>query len=87
MASHHEPLVHPIDDAEVEADVREIFRTNTEKGYQDAGFMRLLAHRPEILKAFIPLSKAFFFNRNGTVDHRLKELIRLKIAEINQCHY
>ena len=44
-------------------------------------------NRPEILKAFVPLSKAFFFGREGTVDHRLKELIRLKIAEINQCHY
>jgi len=87
MAINHEPLVRPIDDARVEADVREIFRANTEKGYQDASFMRLLGHRPEILKAFVPLSKAFFFGREGTVDHRLKELIRLKIAEINQCHY
>jgi len=87
MAINREPLVPPIDDAHVEADVREIFRANTEKGYQDASFMRLLGHRPEILKAFVPLSKAFFFGREGTVDHRLKELIRLKIAEINQCHY
>jgi hypothetical protein len=36
IAIHHEPLVQPIDDAHVEADVREIFRATTEKGYQDA---------------------------------------------------
>jgi hypothetical protein len=36
MAINHEPLVPPIADAHVEADVRDIFRANTEKGHQDA---------------------------------------------------
>jgi alkylhydroperoxidase family enzyme len=87
MATDREPLVQPVADAAVDADVLALFQTNTEKGYQDASFMRLLAHRPEILKAFVGVSKAFFFGRESTVEHRLKELIRLKIASINQCHY
>lgn len=87
MATEREPLVHPLADADVDADVRALFRANTEKGYQDASFMRILAHRPEILSAFVGLSKAFFFGRESTVEHRLKELIRLRIAGINACHY
>ncbi len=84
---NHEPLVRPLEAEEVAPEIEEIFRINAEKGYQDASFMQLLAHRPEILKAFIPLSKAFFFGRDSTVDHRTKELIRLKVAEFNQCHF
>jgi alkylhydroperoxidase family enzyme len=83
----HEPLVRPLEAGEVDEDIREIFRINAEKGYQDSSFMQLLAHRPAILKAFIPLSKAFFFGQDSTVPHRTKELIRLKIAEINQCYF
>jgi alkylhydroperoxidase family enzyme len=81
------PLVRPLGDGDVSPELRALFGTNTEKGYQDASFMRILAHRPEILTAFVGLSKAFFFGRESTVDHRLKELIRLKVAEINACHY
>lgn len=81
------PLVRPLEDGDVAPDVQALFRVNTEKGYRDASFVRVLAHRPEIMKAFVGLSKEFFFGRESTIDHRLKELIRLKIAEINACHY
>ena len=82
-----EPLVRPLGDGDVPAELRPLLQANTEKGYQDASFMRLLAHRPEILSAFVTLSKAFFFGRESTVEHRLKELIRLRIAAVNACHY
>lgn len=81
------PLVSPLEPEDVTPDIREIFRINAEKGYQDASFMQLLAHRPDILRAFIPLSKAFFYGRDSAIDHRTKELIRLKIAGINQCYF
>ena len=87
MELQREPLVRRLEDDEVDDEVRTIFRASTERGYQDPTFMRALAHRPEILKAFVPLSKAFFFSRQSTVEHRLKELIRLKIAAINECHF
>ncbi len=87
MEGWREPLVRPLEDQEVDDETRAIFQASTERGYQDPTFMRVLAHRPEILKAFVPLSKAFFFSRESTVEHRLKELIRLKIAEVNQCHF
>jgi hypothetical protein len=38
------PLVRPLGDHEVGADVRALFQANTAKGYQDASFMRLLGH-------------------------------------------
>lgn len=82
-----DPLIRPREAGDVDPDIREIFRINAEKGYQDASFMQLLAHRPAILKAFIPLSKAFFFGSDSTVPHRTKELVRLKIAEVNQCYF
>ncbi len=46
MDARREPMIRPLEDDEVGDEVRAIFRINSEKGYQDDTFVRVLAHRP-----------------------------------------
>jgi alkylhydroperoxidase family enzyme len=45
--------------------------------------IRVLAHRPEIYKAYYPFIYAL--HTEGKVEPELKELVRLRIADLNQC--
>lgn len=42
-----------------------------------------LAHRPEILKAFL----AFYGSIGRALDKRLYELVYIRVSMINQCQY
>lgn len=46
--------------------------------------VRLLAHFPKGLAAFLPFSGAL---REGKLDPKLRELGYLKASEVNGCHY
>jgi uncharacterized peroxidase-related enzyme len=48
-------------------------------------FLRVMANRPEILKAFVPLYAAI--TGHGTVDRRTKELVYLACSYANECAY
>jgi uncharacterized peroxidase-related enzyme len=48
-------------------------------------FLRMMANRPEILKAFVPLYAAI--TGPGTVDRRTKELVYLACSYANECAY
>ncbi len=45
--------------------------------------LRVLGHRPEMIQSYFN----FYFplHNGGLVDPALKELVRLRIAELNQC--
>ena len=45
--------------------------------------LRVLGHRPEMIDAYFK----FYYplHNNGIVDPSLKELVRLRIASLNQC--
>ena len=62
-------------------EVREIFET-TLKG-QAGSFHKLLAHRPEVLKAMLP----FYGSIGKTLRRRLYELVYIRVSMINGCHY
>ena len=49
----------------------------------DATAMRAVAHRPDIIKAFAPFY--WTLQMEGLLDRKLIELVRLAIAQINQC--
>ncbi len=51
-----------------------------------SGFVRVLAHSPEIFKAFMRYYFPLVSETRGRVDMRLTELARLKVAEHNDCH-
>ena len=56
-------------------------------GYMDRGaswdHIRVLAHRPEIYKGYYPF--IYSLHTEGVVEPELKELVRLRIADLNQC--
>jgi uncharacterized peroxidase-related enzyme len=55
------------------------------KGKRENRFFRLLAHKPEALKNFIPLYATIV--GPGSVDKRTKELAYLSASMANECAY
>src|SRR5215204_1840282 len=48
-------------------------------------FFRAMAHRPEVLKSFVPLYGAIM--GPGVVDRRIKELVYLTCSYANECAF
>lgn len=46
---------------------------------------RSMGQRPEIMQAAIALLQATM--RSGTVDPALKELLAIRVSQVNQCFY
>ncbi len=46
---------------------------------------RVMAHRPDIMQNAIQLLDAAM--RTGTVDARLKELLAVRVSQVNHCYY
>ncbi|MBI4635629.1 MAG: carboxymuconolactone decarboxylase family protein [Candidatus Rokubacteria bacterium] len=51
----------------------------------DPNFYRLFGRLPETLRHFIRFYSPLV--RRGVVEHRTKELVRLRLARLNDCHY
>jgi alkylhydroperoxidase family enzyme len=54
-----------------------------ERAGQNSTVIRVLGHRPEMIEAYFK----FYYplHNGGVVDVALKELVRLRIAALNQC--
>ena len=48
-------------------------------------FVQVFAHAPEIFKSFIKFYMPLITETRGSVDMKLTELARLKVAEKNDC--
>jgi len=46
---------------------------------------RVMAHRPELMRLSLQLLEAAM--RSGTVDARLKELLAVRVSQVNHCYY
>lgn len=46
---------------------------------------RTMAHRPEIMQYSMQLLEAIM--RTGTVEPRLKELLAVRVSQVNYCYY
>lgn len=55
------------------------------KSGRENRFFRAMAHRPEVLKSFVPLYSAIV--GPGAVDRRMKELVYLTVSYTNECPY
>jgi alkylhydroperoxidase family enzyme len=44
-----------------------------------------MAHRPNIMQAAMQLLEAVM--REGTVEPQLKELLAIRVSQVNHCHY
>jgi uncharacterized peroxidase-related enzyme len=67
---------------EMEPDMAEIVR-QTHENTGDSTAMRAVAHRPDIIEAFVPFYQKLQFE--GLLDRKLVELVRLAIAQVNRC--
>ena len=76
------PLVD-VDD--LPPDLREMIDRWAELEDGDPNFIRTLANAPEMLRRFVPFYSPIV--RKGLIEHRTKELVRISIANINQCRY
>jgi alkylhydroperoxidase family enzyme len=70
------------------ADLHPDLQANLEK-WQAAGgdpnFYRLFGRLPDRLTPFVQFYSPLV--RKGLVEHRTKELVRLRLAQLNDCHY
>jgi len=73
-----------LDAADLDPELREgLTKWLAEGG--DGNFYRLFGRLPERLKHFLCFYSPLV--RRGLVEHRTKELVRLRLAQLNQCHY
>ena len=50
-----------------------------------SALFRTMAHRPEIMQHSMQLLEAVM--RSGTVEPRLKELLAVRVSQVNYCYY
>jgi hypothetical protein len=79
------PRINPVEDAAVTPEVQEYFRVAQKRGAPNATLLRILARDPESLRIFYDCWNRSFYG--GRVDHTLKEIVRLRMAELRGCHY
>ena len=51
----------------------------------DPNFIRTFGRLPDTLKRFLAFYSPLV--RKGLIEFRTKELVRLRLAQLNQCHY
>ena len=74
--------LNPLANEQLTDDLRKQAVATDEKG-ADSTVLRVLGHRPDMLEAYFN----FYYplHNSGVVDPPLKEMVRLRIAELNQC--
>jgi len=73
--------ISTIENEAASPEVREIYET-TLRGKPN-GLQKLLAHRPELLKNFIP----FYASVGRSLHRRIYELVYIRVSMINACRY
>jgi len=69
----------------VEPSQSELVAQLESKGKRENRFFRMMAHKPEVLKNFVPLYAAIV--GPGAADRRTKELVYLTTSLANECAY
>jgi len=69
----------------VEPETNEFLASLEAKSKKANPFLRAMAHRPEVLKAFVPLYGAIV--GPGSVERRIKSLVYLACSYANECAF
>jgi alkylhydroperoxidase family enzyme len=78
------PLITPVRDSELPSDVAAaILQAQQDGALSSTVLPRIWAHRPELAHARLALQSRFY--DSAILPGRLLELVRLRIAAINQC--
>ncbi len=70
--------IPPVEDIQLPAEETVSFSTMST-------LFRTMAHRPEIMQSSMQLLEAVM--RSGTVEPRLKELLAVRVSQVNYCFY
>jgi alkylhydroperoxidase family enzyme len=76
--------IEPLSIDEVDDEIRH-FCEESERQSGTSASTRTYAKNPAVLKALATFRATLA--REGTIDPALRELVRLKIAALNACHY
>ena len=79
------PVVKPLPEEKASSEIKPVFETMKGKFGRMPNFFGMLAHKPEVLKNFLPFYAAI--TGPGALDQRYKELAYLKTSIINACEY
>ena len=77
--------IAPLAEERAAADVKPIYENLKEKHGKVPNFFAMLAHKPEVLKTFLPFDQAIM--GPGAVEQKYKELAYLKTSSVNGCEY
>lgn len=77
--------INAADKSEIAEELEAVLANCEERGTPGTDFVSVLGHRPEIARTFVKNWNATFYE--GKVDHRLKELVRLYLAQLHGCEY
>ncbi len=78
------PRIQPLGINEVDADIRHLCE-ESERQVGTSASTRTYARNPAVLKALTQFRATLA--KEGTLDPVLRELVRLKIAALNNCRY
>ena len=56
-----------------------------DKEYGGSEFLQAFAHAPDVFKSFVNYYFPLIFETRGSIDMKLTEMVRLKVAEHNDC--
>jgi alkylhydroperoxidase family enzyme len=79
------PRITRLEPSQVDDQVREIFDAFLKERGNIPNMFRTVAHRPLILKSMIAHFKAVM--GTGTVGAKLKEMLFVRVSQINHCDY
>jgi len=77
--------IAPIAEGPVSEEVQRAFADAAARGAPNPTLLRILARRPAALRAFYSGWQEMFYG--GTVEHPLKELMRVRMANLRTCAY
>jgi len=77
--------VQPVDERSIGPAVRRAFEDAAARGAPNPTLLRILARHPVALNAFYAAWQETFYR--GTVEHPLKELMRVRMARLRNCGY
>ncbi len=79
------PRIKPLDSGDVDPEMREVFARYQRDRGNIPNMFRTMAYRPEIAATADAHMQAIF--NTGTVEKRLKEMLAVRVSQINDCVY
>jgi len=79
------PRVSAVPFAQVDPELQAVMH-EYDKELGGSEFVQVFAHAPEVFKSFINFYFPLVTTTRGSVDMKLTELVRLKVAEKNECN-